>query len=219
MTRIIGTVLLGAGLLAGVTTMPSSEAHEGHEGHDHGPAEVAPERVAPSEKSPDIVNTPPPFETLENAPADSSALPEQNYGRERAPSPRDWGQRNDRRLQSIEPPITPRREFDDLPRLQTAPRAFDMYPRNRQTGPRRYKDVPPPASPLQGCEIGCPLDAANVNRYGNRLLPSDTWRCPQPSGCALSIGPQVYRNSDELDCHAYESFGDGGFSCRYGEPY
>ena len=213
MTRTISSVLLGAGLLAGVTAMPSSQAHEGHEGHDHGPTEVVPPQVAPNEKSPDIVTTPPPFETLENAPADSRSLPNPSYEREPAPSTRDWGQ-------TIEPPITPRREFDDRRRLQTAPRAFDEYPRDRQTRPRKYNDVRPPESPLQGCEIGCSLDAANVDRYGNRLLHSDTWSRPQPSGCGLSVEPQVYRYSDELDCHAYERFGDvDGFSCSYGEPY
>ena len=200
--------------------MPSSQAHEGHEGHDHGPTEVVPPQVAPNEKSPDIVTTPPPFETLGNAPADTRSLPEQNHERNPAAATREWRQPNDRRIRTVDPSITPPREFGDRPRLQAAPRAFDEYPRDRQTGPRTYKDGHPPASPLQACEIGCPLDSSNVDRYGNRLPSSDTWGCPQPSGCGLSVEPQVYRYSDELDCHAYERFGDvDGFSCSYGEPY
>ena len=208
--------------------MPSSQAHEGHEGHDHGPTEVAPPQVAPSEESPDIVTTPPPFETLENAPADSRAIPSPSYEREPAPSIRDWGQTNDRRLQTVDPSITPPREFDDLPRLQTAPRAFDEYHRDHQSGPRTYEDGRPPAAPMQGCEIGCPLDSSNVDRYGNRLLLTDTWNCgQQPSDCGLSFGRQVfYHHFDDGDCHASDvvrshNFGinDHSYSCGYSDRY
>ena len=226
MTRIISTVLLGAGLLAGVTTMPSSEAHDGHEGHNHGPAEVVPRQFTLSEKSPGIVTTPPPFETLEDAPADSRALSEQNYDREQAPTTRDWRQPSDRPFQPSQPPITPQREFDDHPRLQATPRSFEQYPRNHRLGPRSNEDVSPQASPLPGCTIGCPLDASTVDRYGNSLLPGSAWSCPQFSICKPAAGQQIYHYFAEVDCHAnevvrshYPGIDDHSYSFGYSDRY
>lgn len=66
--KIIATCLLGAGLMAAVTTLPQSQAHEGHNGHDHGETFSAPQeslqQTRPTELSNDVVTSPPPFETL-----------------------------------------------------------------------------------------------------------------------------------------------------------
>ena len=64
MTRVITTCLLGMGLMVAATTLPQSQAHEGHDGHDHGTTQSS-DPQAPSNR---VMETPPPFETLDNAP-------------------------------------------------------------------------------------------------------------------------------------------------------
>ncbi len=222
MTKLFTALLLTVGLFGGAAMLPDSQAHEGHEGHDHGSAQEAPQQVAPSEPSPGVMSTPPPFETLDNESANSPANPDRSYAREQAPSTRDWGQPYDRRFETSEPPATPRMEAGDRPRLQAPPRTFEQYPRDRQMEPRTYEDVRPQASPPTGRDCGCPLDAPNVGGYSSRLLPSDTWSCPQQSDYGLSAGLyDQYHYSDALNCHANEVvqshyFGDHDHSYSYG---
>ncbi len=203
--------------------LPDSHAHEGH---NHGPAEAAPRQAVPSEQPPGVVNTPPPFETLENAPVDPRAIPERSEEREPAPSSFEKREPYDRQFQTIEPPATFSGEYDDRPRLRTAPRALEQHPRDRQLAPRTYEDARAHASPVPECGFGCPLDDSSVGGYSSSLPTGDTWSCPQSSESRFSTGPRAYHYSDELDCHTFGSslsYGLGphghGYSCSYGDHY
>lgn len=145
MTKIITTCLLGAGLMAGATILPQSQAHEGHEGHDHvrpvAPSQDTPQQIQPAEPSNGVVTTPPPFETLDSKPATlltppTTTLSDQNSDRRepvkqnsRQPQQRPIG-RFDQNNPNVDIYNDPSLNFEDgHTHSHDTADSFDEYPR------------------------------------------------------------------------------------------
>lgn len=130
MTKLVTTCLLGAGLMAAATTLPQSQAHEGHDGRDHA-ATQRNEAQGPSNR---VIDSPPPFETLDNAPAPGRSPSSSTRDNQRQAPERNWSDPADRRPELS----SPRAEASGVrPFSPTAPETFprhsdnDYYPESR----------------------------------------------------------------------------------------
>jgi hypothetical protein len=219
MTKIIATCLVGAGLMAAATTLPTSQAHEGHDGHDHGTQE-APQlddsaRIAPTESSNGVVTSPPPFETLDSNPAPlrpQAALPSASFPEQvrdqQLESGEDWSQpfepRLERRDSSLQGPLTaPRTEFDDrrsetYSSDQLPPDAYGLYPESRERDSLAPRE-PRPWSP----RFSQPRSARDLEFYSDCPSSRGSWSYDQPDRyCAAETRSRYSSNSSQCPAGA-----------------
>ena len=207
MTKIVTTCLLGAGLMAAATTLPQSQAHEGHDGHDHGTTQ----RSEPQVPSNRVIQTPPPFETLDNAPSAGRSHGSSTRNQLQQPEG-NWSEPADRRPELSRP----RAEGGGVrPFLPTAPETFrrgsenGYYPESRRSRSRDDLSHQPWASPNEG--FACPLgrQGAYFGEYpGFRRLPNAS---PRDGWCPHAV--QTPRSSHDMPPHRA-----GGIRCIPQKP-